>query len=78
MSDRAHPQVVDITRRLFGGEVSIGLEHDPEFPSQYFVVSTTAQGSIEHLVEKVDDWHRIIREALGDGIGDYRLIVDPQ
>jgi hypothetical protein len=78
MSDRAHPRVLEITRQVFGGEVAIGLENDPELPSQYFVVSTTARGSIEQLAALVDDWHRMVRAALGDGISDYRLLVDPQ
>ncbi len=77
-SDAAHPQVIELTQRLFGGRVSIDREEDPEYPDQYFVVSIQAVGTIEELVAKTDAWHRAIREALGDRISDYRLLVDPQ
>jgi len=78
LTETAHPQVIELTERLFGGSVSIDKEDDPEYPAQYFVVSTRASGTIEELVAKTDTWHRAIREALGDRINDYRLIVDPQ
>ncbi|MCI0357413.1 MAG: hypothetical protein L0211_02885 [Planctomycetaceae bacterium] len=78
LSEAAHPRVIEITERLFGGPASIRVEDDPEFPSQYFVVTTPASGDTHELVSKVDDWHRTIRAALGDGISDYRLMVDPR
>lgn len=72
------PCVIEVTERLFGGPVSIRVEDDPEFPSRYFVVSTPASGEVEELVAKVNDWHRTIREVLGDGISDYRLMIEPR
>jgi hypothetical protein len=77
-SESAHPQVIEITKRLFGGPVSIVKEPDPEIDAEYFVVSTPAQGTVEELVSAFNTWHREIRTAIGNAISDYRLSIDPR
>ena len=78
LSESAHPQVIEITERLFGGPVSIVKEPDPEIDAEYFVVSTPAKGTVEELVSAFNAWHRDIRTAIGDAIGEYRLSLDPR
>jgi hypothetical protein len=70
--------VEEFSRELFQGGVTIRPEADPEYPSNYFVVTVAAIGSADELVELNDRWHREIRQIAGDAADQYRLALDVQ
>jgi hypothetical protein len=71
--DAAHAKVAEMTRQLFGGDVSIRLEPDPEVPINYFVVYAEARGEVEELVKLDHQWHRLLGETVGPGGERYCL-----
>jgi hypothetical protein len=78
LSDSAHAAVTALTHRLFAGPVSIERESDPEFPSEYFVVTAGARGGVEELVELHHRWHVELQDVAGDQADHYRLSMQLQ
>jgi hypothetical protein len=70
--------VAEFTRHLFTGPVTISTAFDPEYDSQYFVVSVVARGDTHELVQLNDRWHREICAVAGEAANNYRLSLDVQ
>ena len=68
-----HEKVTEMTRQLFGGEVTIRRECDPETPVEYFVVYAAARGEVAELVELDHQWHVALGEAAGPAAEHYCL-----
>lgn len=67
------PQIIDITRELFPGEVSIRRVDDPENPpASYTVVEARASGDIADIVDRRLLWHQRVA-ALSDRCRDFCL-----
>jgi len=63
------PQVIELTRELFGSEFRVSVEEDPEIASWFDVVFTVhARDDIDEILEKNTCWHRRLpHETAGAG-----------
>ena len=70
--------IVDATRQLFPGEISIEVESDPEWPEEkYIVFGVVAQGSVTSIVDRHCRWLEMIAQ-LAPGFRNARLFIDPR
>lgn len=69
--------MLDKTRELFGENVEVVLEEDPELPNDVHVVfNVKTHGDVDQVLAKEDDWHaRCIRHS-GKARMLFRLKVD--
>lgn len=70
--------VAQFTKELFEGAVIVRQESDPDFQSDYFVVSVAACGDVDQLIALNDQWHRRIRDVVGEAADQFRLSIDVQ
>lgn len=68
-----HEKIAAMTRQLFGGQVTINSERDPETNDEYFVVYAEAQGEVDELAELDHQWHRRIGELAGNSVKPFCL-----
>ena len=52
------PQVIDLTREIFGGFSRVTVSEDPEFGDINIVFHVPAQGTIEEDLDKDKQWGR--------------------
>jgi hypothetical protein len=71
--------VREITARVFPGPFRVEQVEDPEISGEgYFVFHVLAQGTIEEIVGKHDEWHGKLREIDRERRGIFRLSIDAQ
>ena len=71
--------VREITASLFPGPYSVEQVEDPEISGErYFVFHVSAQGTIEEIVGKHDEWHAKLRQIDRERRGIFRLSIDAQ
>jgi hypothetical protein len=73
---------VEIARRIaaemFGGEVDVALECDPENPDDEFVAFDVRwRGEPRELVRMRHEWHDRSDRATGDRSREFRLSIHP-
>jgi hypothetical protein len=71
-------QVVEMTRQLFPGPLSVKTSRDPDDPRDEFIVlSVEAEGDVSDILDRECQWiHRVA--AAVPGLGKFRLSVDPR
>lgn|SRR5487761_1834629 len=71
-------KVVEITRQIFPGSVSIEPSHDPEYPQDEFIVLTVEpSGEIDELLERECQWIQRVADIM-PGLGAFRLAIHPK
>jgi hypothetical protein len=75
---RMHERVLTMTCTLFPAASPIFSDMDRETGAAFFVVPVKATGSLESIVSRNDDWHRQMLQLVGDGLPQYRLLIDAE
>jgi hypothetical protein len=69
--------LLDLTKKLFPGEVKVATEFDPECPEQSFtVIQVSAEGDIGSIVDRESQWVALLNQ-LAPGVPGIRLSIDP-
>jgi hypothetical protein len=72
---RQFPEVVDLTRELFGA-CTVTVEPDPEIPNWSDVVFTVEfRGTRREILEKNTQWHRRIPHDTTEANGAFCLLI---
>lgn len=72
-------EVLQFTREIFPGSVTIFERDDPEIPNHcYLLFQVTSCGTIESLAAQNDEWHRRLCQLPGRIPGRYRLSILPR
>ena len=68
-------KVIEITRQIFPGSVSLECSHDPEYPHDEFtVLAVEASGDIDEVFERECQWIRRVA-AMVPGLAPFRLFI---
>jgi hypothetical protein len=71
------PQVVELTRELFGGAFKVSVEEDPEISNWSDVVLTVhAQSSVDEILEKNTLWHRRLPHETAEARAAFCLSIE--
>lgn len=77
--DRELRAVDELTATLFAAGCRIEHAQDPEIPGEtYFVFHVSAEGTVDEVVAKHDEWHRGLRQIDRERRGIFRLSIDAQ
>ncbi len=77
--DLALRAVGELTARLFAVGYRIEQAQDHEIPGEaYFVFHVSAEGTVDEIVAKHDEWHRGLRRIDRERRGIFRLSIDAQ
>jgi hypothetical protein len=72
-------QVVEVSRRLFPGPVSLDYAFDPENPDdEYIVFDVVAHGEYKDYRDREFEWHEEVEKIVPGTLGEFRLSVMPQ
>lgn len=75
-SDPTMEQVLALTRETFPGEVRVYEAEDPEIPGdRYHVFEVRAQGPVEDVMTRDEQWHRRLCQLPDRIPGRYRLSI---
>jgi hypothetical protein len=70
--------ILRLTKAMFGDEVSVEVESDPEWPDESFVVFlVAASGELQDLLEKQHQWHREVAEVVESKTELIRISIAP-
>ncbi|MGO8749660.1 MAG: hypothetical protein ACLQNE_27205 [Thermoguttaceae bacterium] len=58
------PQVIDLTREIFGSFSRVTVSEDPEFGDTHIIFHVPAQGTIEEDLDKDEQWGRRMLEII--------------
>ena len=58
------PQVIDLTREIFGGFSRVTVSEDPEFGDTHIIFHVPAQPTIEEDLEKDEVWGKRMLEII--------------
>ncbi len=69
--------VIENTHQLFGGDVCVVLEEDPELPDEVNIVfNITTHGAVDDVLAKEDEWHARCVQLAESASVLFRLHVD--
>ncbi len=72
-------EIVELSRRIFPGPISINYSFDPENPAdEYLVFDVVAQGDYKDYRESEFQWHEEVEKIVPGTLGEFRLSVMPQ
>ena len=75
-SDLTMNGVLALTREIFPGEVRVFEVEDPEIPGdRYHVFEVRAEGSVDDVMPRDEEWHRRLCELRDRIPGRYRLSI---
>jgi hypothetical protein len=75
---RALQEIVEATGRIFGAPPAIRTDHDPEHPSEpYLVLVVDAEGDVPRLLDLEDQWVAAVREPHQHWPG-LRFLIRPK
>ena len=75
-SDPTMDQVLALTREIFPGEVRVYESEDPEIPGdRYHVFEVRAEGPVDDVMTRDEQWHRRLCELRDRTPGRYRLAI---
>jgi hypothetical protein len=75
-SDLTLQQVLTLTREIFPGEVRVYEAEDPEIPGdRYHVFEVTADGPVDQVMTRDEQWHRRLCQLPDRIPGRYRLSI---
>jgi hypothetical protein len=71
------PQVVELTRELFGTAFHISVEPDPEIANWTQVtITVTVRGTLDEVLDKDSQWHQRLPHDTAEADGAFCLSLD--
>lgn len=75
-SELTTQQVLALTREIFSGELRVYEAEDPEIPGdRYQVFEVTAEGTVDEVMTRDEQWHRRLCQLPDRIPGRYRLSI---
>jgi len=71
--------VLEMTKDLFGENVSVKEEADPEIPGErYVVLDVVLRGDVREIVALDQEWHRRLLGTVAENPQGFRLSIEPK
>ncbi len=71
------PQVIDLTREIFGSFSRVTVSEDPEFGDTHIIFHVPAQGTIEEDLDKDEEWGKRMLAIIPRSPQVYLTIPEP-
>ena len=71
--------ILRLTKNMFGDDVSVEVDYDPEWPGESYVVFlVAASGELHELLQKQYQWHREVAELVESKTELIRISIAPR
>lgn len=66
-----------LSAEVFSDQMSVEVRGDPEIPSElHFTFDVVARGSSDEIVARSNEWHRRLRQTIGERAELFCLSID--